>query len=193
MSSITPSATRKSASLARLQVENGRPYSAGLDLAIFLTSRRSGSVNVRGRPPLYLGQRESKPSTLKSLDHAPNPVRAGERHLRDPARSHALRGQQDHLSSPLGHHRPGAPPHDPQQPLPLVIIDLASLSFEKSTKVDALLISCGGLRTLNVQKPLEDKHGLPVVSSTPAALWDAVRLGGHSGHVAGYGQLFENS
>ena len=71
------------------------------------------------------------------------------------------------------------------------IIDLASLSYEKSTKVDALLISCGGLRTLNVQKPLEDKHGLPVVSSTPAALWDAVRLGGHSGKVKGYGQLFE--
>lgn len=73
------------------------------------------------------------------------------------------------------------------------IIDLASLSFEKSTKVDALLISCGGLRTLNVQKPLEDKHGLPVVSSTPAALWDAVRLGGHSGKVKGYGQLFEQA
>lgn len=73
------------------------------------------------------------------------------------------------------------------------IIDLASLSYEKSTKVDALLISCGGLRTLNVQKPLEDKHGLPVVSSTPAALWDAVRLAGHRGNVKGYGQLFENS
>lgn len=73
------------------------------------------------------------------------------------------------------------------------IIDLASLSYEKSTKVDALLISCGGLRTLNVQKPLEDKHGLPVVSSTPAALWDAVRLAGHKGQVKGYGQLLENS
>jgi len=73
------------------------------------------------------------------------------------------------------------------------IIDLASLSYEKSTKVDALLISCGGLRTLNVQKPLEDKHGLPVVSSTPAALWDAVRLAGHNGKISGYGQLFERS
>src|SRR6266487_6383260 len=51
MSSTTPSATRKSASLARLQVENGRPCSAGLDLAIFLTSRCSGRVNVAGRPP----------------------------------------------------------------------------------------------------------------------------------------------
>lgn len=55
MSSITPSATRKSASLDRLQVEKGRSCSVGLDFAIFLISRRSGSVNVLGRPPLYFG------------------------------------------------------------------------------------------------------------------------------------------
>ncbi len=65
MSSTTPSATRKSASLARLQVENGRSCSVGLDFAIFLISRRSGSVNVFGRPPEYFGYRESKPSALK--------------------------------------------------------------------------------------------------------------------------------
>jgi hypothetical protein len=39
MSSTTPSATRKSASLDRLQVESGRSCSAGLDFAIFLISR----------------------------------------------------------------------------------------------------------------------------------------------------------
>jgi hypothetical protein len=55
MSSTTPSATRKSASSAKLQAENGRPCSAGLDLAIFLISRRSGRVKVRGRPPFYFG------------------------------------------------------------------------------------------------------------------------------------------
>jgi len=55
MSSTTPSATRKSASLDRLQVENGRSCSVGLDFAIFLILRRSGSVNVLGRPPLYFG------------------------------------------------------------------------------------------------------------------------------------------
>lgn len=55
MSSTTPSATRKSASLTKLQVENGRPCSAGFDLAIFLISRRSGSMNVFGRPPWYFG------------------------------------------------------------------------------------------------------------------------------------------
>ncbi|GAA3503326.1 hypothetical protein GCM10019016_104360 [Streptomyces prasinosporus] len=39
-------AARKPAGSARLQVENGRPHSAGLDLAIFLISRRSGRANV---------------------------------------------------------------------------------------------------------------------------------------------------
>jgi len=61
------------------------------------------------------------------MDDLPDPVRAGERHLRDLSRGHALRGQQDHLGTSPGHHRPGASPHDPQQPLPLVIIDLANL------------------------------------------------------------------
>jgi NAD(P)-dependent dehydrogenase (short-subunit alcohol dehydrogenase family) len=41
--------------LARLQVENGRPWSTGWDLAIFLISRRWPSVNFGARPPLYLG------------------------------------------------------------------------------------------------------------------------------------------
>lgn len=60
-----PSATTKSASLVRLQVENGRSCSVGLDFAIFLISRRSGRVKVFGRPPEYFGYNESKPSALK--------------------------------------------------------------------------------------------------------------------------------
>ena len=50
-----PSTTRKSASLARLQVENGRSCSAGLDLATFLITRRWPSVNFGGWPPRYFG------------------------------------------------------------------------------------------------------------------------------------------
>jgi hypothetical protein len=65
MSSTTPSATRKSASFARLQVENGRSCSAGFDLAIFLISRRCGRVNFGGCPPLYLGYSDPNPSALK--------------------------------------------------------------------------------------------------------------------------------
>jgi hypothetical protein len=51
MSSTTPSATKKSASLARLQVENGSPWSAGRAKAIFLIAWRCASVKVGGRPP----------------------------------------------------------------------------------------------------------------------------------------------
>ena len=42
-----------------------QPVLGGLDLAIFLTSRRWASMNTGGRPPAYLGYSESKPSALK--------------------------------------------------------------------------------------------------------------------------------
>ena len=46
-------------------MENGRSCSAGLDLAIFLISRRCGKVNFGGWLPSYLGYREPNPSALK--------------------------------------------------------------------------------------------------------------------------------
>jgi hypothetical protein len=46
-------------------LENGRSWSAGRDLATFLISRRCGSVNFGGRPPRYLGYSELNPSALK--------------------------------------------------------------------------------------------------------------------------------
>jgi len=73
------------------------------------------------------------------------------------------------------------------------IIALSGESIKKAPDADALVISCGGLRTLGVHKPLEDRHGLPVVSSTPAAFWAAMRLVGDSGHVAGHGRLLEQA
>ncbi len=42
-------------------------------------------------------------------------------------------------------------------------------------------------------KRIEDRYGVPVVSSTPAAFWAAMRLAGESGHVAGFGGLLERS
>ena len=65
MSSTTPSATRNSASLDRLQVEKGRSWSIGRDRAIFLISGVSGRVNFGGRPPEYFAANESNPSALK--------------------------------------------------------------------------------------------------------------------------------
>jgi len=73
------------------------------------------------------------------------------------------------------------------------IIALSSKAIadaKKGTKAaDAVLISCGGLLTLGVAEPIEQRHGIPVVTSTQAAFWSALRLAGDSGHVAGRGRM----
>jgi arylmalonate decarboxylase len=71
------------------------------------------------------------------------------------------------------------------------LLDLGQRAFAASPGADGILISCGGLRTLNVTVPLEAACAVPVVSSTPAAFWSAVRLVGHDGTAPGYGRLFE--
>jgi arylmalonate decarboxylase len=73
------------------------------------------------------------------------------------------------------------------------IIELSSSAVTHAKSAEGILISCGGLRTLEVAKPLEDRHGLPVVSSATAAFWAAMRLVGESGHVSGYGRLLEQA
>jgi arylmalonate decarboxylase len=73
------------------------------------------------------------------------------------------------------------------------IIDLSAKAREDAPEADGILISCGGLRTLNVAKPLEQRFGLPVVSSTPAAFWAAMQLTGQSGRLEGYGRLLEQA
>lgn len=70
-----------------------------------------------------------------------------------------------------------------------MLMDLADRAVRTSGKADALFLSCGGLRTLNVTAPLERIHGLPVVSSSTAGAWQAMRLIGHDPRVEGYGRL----
>ena len=60
-------------------------------------------------------------------------------------------------------------------------------------RADAVLISCGGLMTLDCAEPIEQQHGIPVVTSTQSAFWKAMRLAGDSGHVAGYGRMLAQS
>jgi arylmalonate decarboxylase len=73
------------------------------------------------------------------------------------------------------------------------IIALSDTAVAKAPDAEGILISCGGLKTLGVAKPLEERHGIPVVSSTQAAFWAAMRLVGESGHVAGRGRLLEQA
>lgn len=69
------------------------------------------------------------------------------------------------------------------------IIELTGKAIEKAPKADAVLISCGGLRTLNCSAPIEQRYGLPVVTSTQSAFWAALQLVGESGQIAGYGRM----
>ncbi len=69
------------------------------------------------------------------------------------------------------------------------IIDLSAKAIAGAGGADALLISCGGLRTLGVAEPLERAHGIPVVTSTQSSFWQALRLAGDSGHIPGRGRM----
>jgi arylmalonate decarboxylase len=73
------------------------------------------------------------------------------------------------------------------------IIELSSSAVARAERAEGILISCGGLRTLEVAKPLEARHDLPVVSSATAAFWAAMRLVGESGYISGHGRLFEQA
>ncbi len=56
-------------------------------------------------------------------------------------------------------------------------------------EAQALLVSCGGLRTLEILQPLEQLLGLPVVSSMPHALHAGAQLLGVDARVDGHGRL----
>ena len=69
------------------------------------------------------------------------------------------------------------------------LLNFSAGVWETAPKADALLVSCGALKTLELLAPLEQRCKVPVVSSLPHALWASVRLLGLSGHAAGYGSL----
>jgi arylmalonate decarboxylase len=73
------------------------------------------------------------------------------------------------------------------------IVALGAKVCTAAPAAEGLLISCGGLRTLGVAQPLEARHRVPVVASTQAAFWAALRLVGESGHFAGHGRLLEET
>jgi arylmalonate decarboxylase len=60
---------------------------------------------------------------------------------------------------------------------------------ESAPSADALLVSCGGLHTLDLLVPLEKRCKVPVVSSQPHGLWNVVKLLGVNARVEGYGSV----
>jgi arylmalonate decarboxylase len=72
---------------------------------------------------------------------------------------------------------------------PEELLNFSASVQEGAPKSEALVISCGALKTLDLIVPLEKRCKVPVVSSTPHALWASVRLLGLSGQVKGYGTV----
>jgi len=71
-----------------------------------------------------------------------------------------------------------------------ILLKLGTDSYAQSRKADAVVMSCGALRTLDVIVPLEKQVGVPVVSSTPHGLMNAVRLAGAvSPRAQGFGMV----
>jgi len=69
------------------------------------------------------------------------------------------------------------------------LLNFSASVYEGAPKAEALVISCGALKTLDLIVPLEKRCQRPVVSSTPHALWASVRLLGLSGQAKGYGTV----
>jgi arylmalonate decarboxylase len=70
-----------------------------------------------------------------------------------------------------------------------ILLELGVAAYEKAGKADAVVMSCGGLRTLDVIAPLEAAIGVPVVSSTPHGLWHCARMLGLEARVQGFGMV----
>ena len=69
------------------------------------------------------------------------------------------------------------------------LIDFGTRVHGKALRADALLVSCGGFRTLELIAPLEARTGVAVISSMPHGLWAGARLVGLDGAAPGYGRL----
>ena len=57
---------------------------------------------------------------------------------------------------------------------------------------DAIFISCGALRTLDVIDEIEQRAGKPAVCSNQAMIWDCLRLAGIDDRRTGFGRLLSD-
>lgn len=55
---------------------------------------------------------------------------------------------------------------------------------------DAIFLSCGGIRALEVVEEIEQAAGKPVITSNQAQFWSCLRRAGISDQIEGFGQLF---
>ena len=74
---------------------------------------------------------------------------------------------------------------------PATVYQLGLDAMAKAPDADALLISCGNLRTIEVLAALERDTGKPVISSNQAMLWSALQAVGVDEPIQGFGSLLE--
>ena len=74
---------------------------------------------------------------------------------------------------------------------PYAIYNLAMRSYREHPESDGIFISCTSLRSPEIIEALEKNTGKPVVTSTQASIWAALRKIGIQEPVRGYGQLLE--
>ena len=60
-------------------------------------------------------------------------------------------------------------------------------------QADAVLLSCGALRSIDVIDKIEQKLGKPAICSNQAMLWDSLRMAGIHDRLAGLGELLRNN
>jgi arylmalonate decarboxylase len=70
-----------------------------------------------------------------------------------------------------------------------ILVKLGEDAYALAGKADAIVMSCGGLRTLDVIVPLEKSISVPVVSSTPHGLWHCARMLGVKNKIEGFGMV----
>ena len=65
-----------------------------------------------------------------------------------------------------------------------------AISLDKP-EVEAIFISCGGIRTIDILQEIEDEVKKPVICSNQAMMWSCLRRINVSVNIKGYGRLFE--
>ena len=73
------------------------------------------------------------------------------------------------------------------------LLEFSARVARSASGADALLVSCGGFRTLELIASLEVRIGMPVISSMPHGLWAGAKLVGLDGVAPGYGTLLAGS
>lgn len=58
-------------------------------------------------------------------------------------------------------------------------------------EADAIFLSCGGIRSLEVVEEIEEAAGKPVITSNQAQFWSCLRRAGIEDRIKGFGRIFD--